>query len=231
MTEALIELAPGLTGALALPDRPRGLVLLLDGSGGHREQARQRVLAGYLRRRQIATVRIGAHDHGPDQAHVHGDAPAEPDDARHVATLAHDLLRALGGVRKQPALAALPVGVFAAGASAASALACAAERPGDIRAIVTRSGRADLVANELSRVTAPVLMVVGGFDADLIEVAREAIRAMPAVARLELIARSTRLFEEAGALERVALAAADWFEAHLGAASASATPGTGLPGH
>jgi hypothetical protein len=48
---------------------------------------------------------------------------------------------------------------------------------------------------------------------------REARRELNPESLLEVVPRATHLFEEAGALERVAGAAADWFDDHLAPAS------------
>jgi len=56
--------------------------------------------------------------------------------------------------------------------------------------------------------------VVGALDSAMREVTREGYRALTCEKQLEVVPRATHLFEEAGALERVALVAADWFDAH-----------------
>lgn len=216
MTDQHLVLAPELSGELSLPDHPRGLVLLQGGPGGRRADARLRAVAGYLRRRGLATLRLPRPGTGPgddgDEREPAEFTPAE--EAGVVATTAHQLVLALGGVGRHAPLAGLPVGVLGVGLGAAAALVVAAERPQAVRAVVSLSGRPDLAAASLHGVACPVLLAVGEFDAERVEVARDTVRELPE-ARLDIVPRATRLFEEAGALERVALAAADWFERRL----------------
>jgi len=64
-------------------------------------------------------------------------------------------------------------------------------------------------------VSAPTLLIVGGNDAPVISMNREAAAQMRAEVRLEIVPGATHLFEERGALERVADLARRWFEDHL----------------
>jgi pimeloyl-ACP methyl ester carboxylesterase len=109
----------------------------------------------------------------------------------------------------------MPVGLFGASTGAAAALEAAAARSGEVRAIVSRGGRPDLAAEVLSIVTAPTLLIVGGADPQVLEVNREALDLLTVEKRLEVVDGATHLFEEPGALERVADLARDWFERHL----------------
>ncbi len=64
--------------------------------------------------------------------------------------------------------------------------------------------------------TAPTLLIVGERDRDVLELNREAQARLRAETRLEIVPGATHLFEEPGALERVADLAAEWFVPHLG---------------
>jgi hypothetical protein len=56
---------------------------------------------------------------------------------------------------------------------------------------------------------------VGGHDAPVIEMNKQAYARMTCPKDLRLIPGATHLFEEVGALERVAEMAAEWFERHF----------------
>jgi putative phosphoribosyl transferase len=64
-------------------------------------------------------------------------------------------------------------------------------------------------------VTAPTLLIVGGRDGPVLEVNREAQAALRCPNELVVVPGATHLFEEAGALERVADLARDWFLSRL----------------
>lgn len=210
MKEDSRRIAAGLSGDLRRPAHARGLVLLVDGSEGLREQSRHRVVAGYLQRRDFATLQLRPQPEA---------APTEPGDTGAIAGLTRQLDQALAWIQLDPELARLPTGLFGSGWGGAAAIVCAAERPGRIRAVVARAAPLDRVPLEVERVQQPVLLVVAGLDADALDVARQAYRRLGTEhKRLEVVARATHVFEEAGALERVALATAAWFETHLGGA-------------
>lgn len=84
-----------------------------------------------------------------------------------------------------------------------------------VKAVVSRGGRPDLADGALPHVKAPTLLIVGGEDDIVIELNRQAFAQLRCEKRLEIVPGATHLFEEPGALERVARLAREWFEQHL----------------
>jgi pimeloyl-ACP methyl ester carboxylesterase len=78
--------------------------------------------------------------------------------------------------------------------------------------------RPDLAGAALARVTAPTLLIVGGFDTPVIQLNRDAVSSTGKV-KLEIVPGATHLFEEPGTLERVLKLAGTWFEHYLQPAS------------
>jgi pimeloyl-ACP methyl ester carboxylesterase len=109
----------------------------------------------------------------------------------------------------------LPIGYFGASTGAASALRAAALLPQLIAAVVSRGGRPDLAQNQLKKVEAPTLLIVGELDSDVLHLNQDAYDALECEKKLLVVADATHLFEEPGALEEVSLLAAAWFEQHL----------------
>ncbi len=62
---------------------------------------------------------------------------------------------------------------------------------------------------------APTLLIVGGYDLEVLELNREAMAQMPCETQLKIVPGATHLFEEPGTLEQVVDVAGDWFAAHL----------------
>lgn len=195
-----------LPGTLEAPAHPRGLVIFAHGSGSGRASPRNRLVAGRLHERGLATLLFDllTERESMDRRHVFD-----------IALLAQRLGDALEWARATPELATLPCGLFGASTGAAAALMVAAERTGEARAIVSRGGRPDLAAEALPRVTAPTLLIVGGADTQVLELNRQAFERLACTKRLAVVPHATHLFEEPGALERVAELAADWFAEHL----------------
>ncbi len=63
----------------------------------------------------------------------------------------------------------------------------------------------------LPQVQAPTLLLVGGWDEEVIELNKQAQRQMTNQNKLVVIEGATHLFEEPGKLEEVAHFAIDWF--------------------
>ena len=68
-----------------------------------------------------------------------------------------------------------------------------------------------MAGDRLPEVTAPSLLIVGGYDEDVLDLNRRALARMHCVRELILIPGATHLFSEPGALEEVARLAEGWF--------------------
>jgi len=199
-----------LAGDLAVPAGAIGLVAFAHGSGSSRFSSRNRFVADVLDRHRLATLLID----------LLTDAEETIDDRTaalrfDIDLLADRLLAIQTWAAREPELCALPMGLFGASTGGGAALVAAAKRPDAFRAIVSRGGRPDLAGAALARVRAPTLLIVGGADEPVIALNEIAQRQMRGETRLEIVPHATHLFEEPGALERVADLAARWFEDHL----------------
>src|SRR4051794_16045239 len=195
-----------LVADVELPHEPRGLALFAHGSGSSRLSPRNRLVAAMLNEHGLGTVLFDllTDEEAADRRKVFD-----------VELLAQRLAAATGRVQEDRELAPLRRGYFGASTGAAAALIAAAEHPGDVDAVVSRGGRPDLAAPRLPEVEAPTLLIVGGADPEVLRLNRDALALLRAPARLEVIPGATHLFEEPGALERVAMLSADWFSRHL----------------
>jgi len=199
-----------LAGDLVIPAGAPALVIFAHGSGSSRFSPRNRFVAGVLNQAGFATLLFDLL------------TPAEEDLDRSSGQLRFDipllaarLEAATAWARQEPELAGLRVGYFGASTGAAAALIAGANRPEDVGAIVSRGGRPDLAADYLDRVRAPTLLIVGGNDPVVLDLNRQALQRLRCEARLEVIPGAGHLFEEPGAMERVAELARDWFRIHL----------------
>jgi len=199
-----------LNGDLAVPAKPIGLVIFAHGSGSSRLSPRNRYVADVLDQHRLATLLIDLLT--PDEEIVDDRTARLRFD---IGLLAERLIDIAEWTGEVPALRQLAIGLFGASTGGGAALVAAAERPEMFGAIVSRGGRPDLAGPALPHVTAPTLLIVGGADQPVIELNEQAMRQMRCEMRLEIVPRATHLFEEHGALERVAALAAEWFERHL----------------
>jgi putative phosphoribosyl transferase len=209
-TEPLISIPSSqvmLEGILEVPRTPSGIVVFSHGSGSGRNSPRNRYVAQELQRAGLGTLLLDLLTPEEDQ-----DYEVRFD----IELLTGRLSDAVRFVRKHAATRSLQVGLFGASTGAASALRVAAAMPGDVKAVVSRGGRPDLAGNEtLPLVGAPTLLIVGGRDHGVIELNQAAYDRMSCVKGINIVPGATHLFEESGALERVASLAVDWFSRHL----------------
>jgi putative phosphoribosyl transferase len=196
-----------LPGDLVAPPDARAIVLFAHGSGSSRRSPRNVAVADRLHEAGLATLLFDllSDEESRDRALVFD-----------IGLLASRLESATAEVRAWAETAGLPIAFFGASTGAAAALVAAAGIPGGVIAVVSRGGRPDLAGEALERVTAPVLLIVGGADLQVLELNREAQRRMRVDTRIEIVPGAGHLFEEHGALERVADLAARWIVEHLG---------------
>src|SRR5207248_1650256 len=128
-----------------------------------------------------------------------------------IGLLAERLVHATRWAKQQEETRDLRIGYFGSSTGGAAALVAAAEIPQDVAAVVSRGGRPDLAGDALPKVQAPTLLIVGGEDDVVITLNEQAGALMQCEVKLEIVAGATHLFEEPGALERVAQLATDWF--------------------
>jgi putative phosphoribosyl transferase len=200
---------------VGVPDAgARALVILAHGGGSSRHSYRNRYIAGRLRLTGLATLRLDLLT-AEERAADAGSAALRFDVARIAARLAGACdwaAREAGGFP-----GAGRVAIVGARMGAAAALVAAAERPALVRAVVARGGRVDLAGDALTRVRAPALLVVGGADHDTLRRNREALRSLPASARLVVVPGAGHTFEEPGALGAVGEHVVRWLDRHCGA--------------
>lgn len=204
-----------LPGDLRVPAGAGGIVIFAHGSGSSRLSPRNRFVADHLFEKKIGSLLF--------------DLLTEEEETRDMVTgvfrfnilfltqrltAATDWLVARLKARKRE----LPIGYFGASTGAAAALMAAAEKPELIKAVVSRGGRPDLAAAALAKVRAPTLLIVGGSDTAVIKLNQDACREIRAPKEIRIVPNATHLFEEPGALEEVAAAAAQWFKRHFTAA-------------
>lgn len=199
-----------LAGDLVLPPDARAVVVFAHGSGSGRFSPRNRAVAGVLNQAGLATLLLDLLTAGEEAVDLR---------TRHlrfdVALLGRRVIATIDWLASNATTNELPVGCFGASTGAAAALIAAADRPERVGAVVSRGGRPDLAGEALGRVTAPTLLIVGGNDPEVLRLNQQALAALAGEVRLEIVPEATHLFEEPGALARVAILARDWFLQHL----------------
>jgi putative phosphoribosyl transferase len=201
-----------LPGELAGPVHPFGTVIFAHGSGSSRFSPRNVEVARVLNRAGLGTLLFDL---------LTGDEASDRSKVFDVRLLASRLVAATHWVREDQAAAGdtgATIGYFGASTGSAAALWAAADLGPAVGAVVSRGGRPDLAAPRLVDVSAHTLLIVGGRDLAIIELNRLAHHSLGGTSRLEIVPGATHLFEEPGALLRVAELSRRWFVRHLAAA-------------
>ncbi len=203
-----ITVRPGgvaLDGDLHVPPGSAGIVVFAHGSGSSRRSPRNQQVAQALQQAGFGTLLfdlLTAEEERRDAA----DASLRFD----ISLLATRLTGVVDELPDRPETAGFPIGLFGASTGAAAALACAAERPGTVRSVVSRGGRPDLAAAALEQLRAPTLLLVGERDEQVLALNEQAAERIEARCEVSVVPGATHLFEEPGALEEVARRAGAW---------------------
>lgn len=195
-----------IAGDLVLGPGAAGVVLFAHGSGSSRHSPRNRAVAAYLREAGLGTLLLDlltVREEREDA--VSGQYRFD------IGLLGRRVVAAVDWLAARPDSTGVPLGLFGASTGAAAALLAAAQRPAHVRSVVSRGGRPDLAEEALDQVRAPVLLIVGGSDQEVLRLNEEAAGRLRAVHRIHVVPGATHLFEEPGALEEVAEAARRWF--------------------
>jgi len=207
---AIPSAAALLQGNLAVPPGARGLVVFAHGSGSSRFSRRNKRVAQLLNQARLATLLF--------------DLLTAEENARDVRTaeyrfdiplLARRLTDAVDWLGNDTISRSLPLGLFGASTGAAAALMTAADRPHRVKAVVSRGGRPDLAGEALARVRAPTLLIVGGWDTEVIALNAQAAQRLACYHQLVIVPEASHLFEEPGKLDDVSRLAAEWFAKSL----------------
>lgn len=191
---------------LQIPEMPIGLVIFSHGGGSSRLSGRNQFVASQLHKKRLATLLFDLLTEEEDS--IQG--------ARfNIKLLAERLITVTRQMFENPDTSFLPKGYFGASTGAASALLAATELGEEIRAIVSRGGRVDMVMDELPQISSPTMFIVGEEDDVVVQLNQKAFTALRCQKKLEIIPGASHLFEEPGTLEEVARLSAEWFVKYL----------------
>lgn len=195
-----------LRGTLSRPAGSSVVVVFAHGSGSGRFSPRNQFVAASLQAAGIGTLLLDL---------LEEDEEDDRDKVFDIELLAERLQSATDWLRGQGETRRCRLGYFGASTGAGAALVAAARHPQGVDAVVSRGGRPDMAADELPRVKAPTLLIVGGNDDIVISLNEEALALLRCLKKMIIIPGATHLFPEPGALEEVARLATEWFAQHF----------------
>ncbi|MGB5820749.1 MAG: alpha/beta hydrolase [Saonia sp.] len=191
-----------LKGNLHIPQNAKGIVLFSHGSGSSRLSPRNTYVANLLQQKGIGTLLFDLLTENEDRT---------DENWFNIDLLTERLMGVTQWIGNQKETKTLSLGYFGASTGAASALRAAAFFGNEIKAVVSRGGRPDLALQDLYGVTAPTLLIVGGWDDKVIELNEKAYQKLRCHKKLEMVPNASHLFEESGKLEEMARISTMWF--------------------
>lgn len=197
-----------LEGELNVPRNANGIVIFAHGSGSSRHSPRNKYVASVLQKAGIGTLLVDLLTEDEDEVY---------ENRFDIELLSFRLVKIVEWLWSNDETEGLPIGFFGASTGAAAALQAAATLRDEIKVVVSRGGRPDLVMKHLHIVTAPTLLIVGSYDTTVLELNKEAYDQLCCHKKLEIVPGATHLFEEEGALESVASLATTWCRDHFNA--------------
>lgn len=192
-------------GELVIPPGANAIIIFSHGSGSSRFSIRNRMVANFLQQKNFGTLLFDLLTAEEDQDYQN---------RFNIDLLSDRLGGATLWLEQLPVTKNCRFGYFGASTGAASALKASLSQP-SIDAIVSRGGRPDLVVNDLHKVEAPTLLIVGSMDYDVLLLNKQAYSHLTCEKNLEVIHGATHLFEEPGKMEIVCERAGAWFGKYL----------------
>lgn len=194
-----------LEGELIIPLKAKAIIIFSHGSGSSRFSKRNQMVSTYLHGKNFGTLLFDLLTAEEDQYYQN---------RFDIGLLTKRLTGATEWLEKLPAAKDCRIGYFGASTGAAAALKAAAYLP-QIGAVISRGGRPDLAMEDLSKLKAPTLLIVGSLDHDVIKLNKEAYSRLDSEKKLEIVEGATHLFEEPGKMEIVSQLACSWFQKYL----------------
>lgn len=180
---------------------PRGLVVFVHGSGSDYSSPRNRYLSTQLQEAGYSTLLFDllTHEEAGDRRNTFD-----------IVLLTQRLSQVIQWISAHKKYRALPLVLFAASTGAAAALSVVPQFENKSQlSVICRGGRPDLATVDLRSIEVPVLLIVGGYDADVLKINQRAADDLPH-SELLIVPQATHLFEEAGALEQVGALSVNW---------------------
>lgn len=196
-----------ISGDLVVPADPSGLVVLAFASGGGRHRRDQRELASALNQEHMATLLVDILSAEEESVSV-TEAREPPTDV-----LAGRIEAVLDWAHERDDIGALPFGILTEASTSPAALAAAARRPEEVKALVLRGGALDDPESHIEDVSSPTLVLVG--DRAVEDAAKQASARMLGPVRVERLSSREPIAEEPEMSGVVARASSAWLGMHL----------------
>lgn len=194
-----------LTGELVVPPNAEGIIIFSNEGDISYKNAKNRIIAEYLRKNNFGTLLFNPLTEGES---------INNNNHFNISLLSKRLISVTEWVADLDIAQNCKLAYFGENTGAAVALKAASYLP-YINALVSHSGRPDLVAELLHKIKAPTLLIVEGLDDEIVQLNRKALQELCYNKKLEVLQGISHLFEDPGAVNKVAALANNWFKRYL----------------
>jgi putative phosphoribosyl transferase len=210
-----------LEGNLVIPDNSIGFVIFAHGSGSSKKSTRNQLVSQKFNENSIGTLLFDLLTKEEQESdtrleNIVSQVPGGTFNKFNILLLTQRLSIVTRWVMDFLKDCNLELAFFASSTGAAAALTCATKF--HIRSIVIRSGRSDLITNDqLSQIVTSCLFIVGGKEKTLIKINKKTIKDLRNAVKKQLITvpKASHMFEEEGAMERVANVSTEWLKSNF----------------
>jgi putative phosphoribosyl transferase len=208
-------------GNLFIPDNPIGIVVFAHGSGSSKSSQRNQLVSKKLNENNIGALLfdlLSKEEQESDRRleNIIPNIPGATLNKFNISLLTERLSMATEWIMTHHQKRKLQLGYFASSTGGAAALIAASKY--QVRSIVIRSGRTDLVDNHfLSEILSPCLFIAGSNEKILIKINKQTMKKLKNVKekRLSIIQNASHLFDEEGSTEKLADIASQWLKVHF----------------
>jgi putative phosphoribosyl transferase len=214
-----INASVSLEAILSIPDGSTSIIIFAHGSGSSVTSSRNQIVAQILNDNGLGTLLFDLLTKEEQESDIRTqriihELPGATLNKFNIELLTERLDAVSQWVQNKKDTKNQKIGYFGASTGAAAALYAAASFR-DVKTVVSRGGRTDLVDKRtLEDVKCPCLFIVGSNDKKLIEINKRMIDQLTNVEikELKVIEGASHLFEEEGKIEEVGNVAARWLK-------------------
>ena len=208
-------------GDLVIPNNPMGIIVFVHGSGSGKGSYRNQTVSKKLNENNIATLLFDLLTEEEQESdrqleNIVYKIPGAILNKFNISLLWDRLSTVTDWIMNYESLSNLKIGYFASSTGAAAAMIASAKKP--VKSITIRSGRTDLVDNNLlGQIISPCLFIVGSKEKSLLNISKQTMKKLRNAEEKELsiIQNASHLFEEEGSMKEVAEIATGWIKRHF----------------
>ena len=208
-------------GNLVIPSNPVGIIVFVHGSGSGKGSYRNQTVSKNLNDNNIATVLFDLLTEEEQESdrqleNIIYKIPGAILNKFNISLLKDRLTMVTNWITNYESLTNLKMGYFASSTGAAAALIVSAKKP--VKSITIRSGRTDLVDNNLlGQIISPCLFIAGSKEKSLLDISKQTMKRLSNAEEKELsiIQNSSHLLEEEGSMKEVIEVATRWIKRHF----------------